>query len=97
MSLSRGERALIVSMQLENVCGAPYKLVLQGGVRMIIGLHSLDTTGLLQNVDVAVSLIRDGHPGIPVPDYVDENVSTKVVRIIQSYVGVVNKMVWRKF
>jgi UDP-N-acetylglucosamine 2-epimerase (non-hydrolysing) len=43
-----------------------------------------------------VELIRDGNPGIPVPDDVDENVSTKVVRIIQSYVGVVNKMVWRK-
>ena len=60
-------------------------------------LSGIDTTGLLQSVDVAVSLIRDGLPGLPVPDYVDENVSTKVVRIIQSYVGVVNKMVWRKF
>jgi len=60
-------------------------------------LSGIDTHGLLQSVDVAVSLIRDGLPGIPVPDYVDENVSTKVVRIIQSYVGVVNKMVWRKF
>ena len=60
-------------------------------------LSGIDTIGLLQSVDVAVSLIRDGLPGIPVPDYVDENVSTKVVRIIQSYVGVVNKMVWRKF
>ncbi len=60
-------------------------------------LSGIDTTGLLQSVDVAVSLIRDGLPGIPVPDYVDENVSTKVVRIIQSYVGVVNKIVWRKF
>ena len=60
-------------------------------------LSGIDTKGLLQSVDVAVSLIKDGHPGIPVPDYVDENVSTKVVRIIQSYVGVVNKMVWRKF
>ena len=60
-------------------------------------LSGIDTTGLLQSVDIAVSLIRDGFPGIPVPDYVDENVSTKVVRIIQSYVGVVNKMVWRKF
>lgn len=59
-------------------------------------LSGIDTVGLLQSVDVAVSLIRDGQPGIPVPDYVDENVSTKVVRIIQSYVGVVNKMVWRK-
>ena len=60
-------------------------------------LSGIDTIGLLQSVDTAVELIRDGHPGIPVPDYVDENVSTKVVRIIQSYVGVVNKMVWRKF
>ena len=60
-------------------------------------LSGIDTIGLLQSVDVAVSLIRDGLPGIPVPDYVDENVSTKVVRIIQSYVGVVNKMVWRKY
>ena len=59
-------------------------------------LSGIDTIGLLQSVDVAVSLIRDGLPGIPVPDYVDENVSTKVVHIIQSYVGVVNKMVWRK-
>ena len=60
-------------------------------------LSGIDTKGLLQSVDVAVELIKDGNPGIPVPDYVDENVSTKVVRIIQSYVGVVNKMVWRKF
>ena len=59
-------------------------------------LSGIDTKGLLQSVDVAVELIRNGHPGIPVPDYTDENVSTKVVRIIQSYVGVVNKMVWRK-
>lgn len=60
-------------------------------------LSGIDTKGLLQSVDIAVELINDGHHGIPVPDYVDENVSTKVVRIIQSYVGVVNKMVWRKF
>ena len=60
-------------------------------------LSGIDMKGLLQSVDVAVELIRDGHHGIPVPDYVDENVSTKVVRIIQSYTGVVNKMVWRKF
>ena len=59
-------------------------------------LSGIDTKGLLQSVDVAVSLIKDGLPGIPVPDYMDENVSTKVVRIIQSYTGVVNKMVWRK-
>ena len=60
-------------------------------------LSGIDTVGLLQSVDVAVSLINDGNHGIPVPDYVDENVSTKVVRIIQSYTGVVNKMVWRKY
>ena len=59
-------------------------------------LSGIDTEGLLQSVDVAVELIKSGNPGIPVPDYVDENVSTKVVRIIQSYTGVVNKMVWRK-
>ena len=59
-------------------------------------LSGIDTVGLLQSVDVSVSLIRDGLPGIPVPDYVDENVSTKVVRIIQSYTNVVNRMVWRK-
>ncbi len=60
-------------------------------------LSGIDTVGLLQSVDVAVELIKDGNHGIPGPDYVDENVSTKVVRIIQSYVGVVNKMVWRKY
>ena len=59
-------------------------------------LSGIDTKGLLQSVDVAVELIKDAKPGIPVPDYIDDNVSTKVVRIIQSYVGVVNKMVWRK-
>ena len=59
-------------------------------------LSGIDTKGLLQSVDVAVGLIKNNEPGIPVPDYTDENVSTKVVRIIQSYVGVVNKMVWRK-
>ena len=51
-------------------------------------LSGIDTKGLLQSVDLAVKLIKDGHHGIPVPDYVDENVSTKVVRIIQSYVGI---------
>ena len=50
-----------------------------------------------ENQKIRVELIKNNCPGIPVPDYVDENVSTKVVRIIQSYVGVVNKMVWRKF
>ena len=60
-------------------------------------LSGIDTTGLLQAVDLAVSMNASGDYGIPVPDYVEENVSTKVVKIIQSYTGVVNKMVWRKF
>ena len=59
-------------------------------------IAGIDTKSLLQAVDTAVELCRDGSHGIPVPDYVDENVSTKVVKIIQSYVGIVNKMVWRK-
>ena len=59
-------------------------------------IAGIDTMSLLQAVDTAVELCRDGSHGIPVPDYVDENVSTKVVKIIQSYVGIVNKMVWRK-
>ncbi len=59
-------------------------------------LSGIDTTGLLQAVDTAVDMIKNGDNGIPVPDYVDENVSDKVVKIIQSFVGVVNKMVWRK-
>ncbi len=60
-------------------------------------LSGIDETGLLQSVDTAVEMNRNGDYGIPVPDYVEQNVSTKVVKIIQSYVGVVNKMVWRKF
>ena len=61
-------------------------------------LSGIDTKGLLQAVDTAVEMIRDEKNGgaLPVPDYVDINVSDKVVKIIQSYVGVVNKMVWRK-
>ena len=59
-------------------------------------LSGIDEKGLLQAVDVAVEMNNNKDLGIPVPDYVDENVSDKVVKIIQSYVGVVNKMVWRK-
>ena len=59
-------------------------------------LSGIDTKGLLQAVDTVVEMVKNGDNGIPVPDYVDENVSDKVVKIIQSYVGVVNKMVWRK-
>ena len=60
-------------------------------------LSGIDTIGLLQSVNLAVEMVNNGDLGIPVPDYVDTNVSDKVVRIIQSYVGVVNKMVWRKY
>ncbi|MBE5851340.1 MAG: UDP-N-acetyl glucosamine 2-epimerase [Lachnospiraceae bacterium] len=60
-------------------------------------LAGIDEASLLQAVDTAVSMNQNGDYGIPVPDYVEENVSTKVVKIIQSYTGVVNKMVWRKF
>ena len=59
-------------------------------------LSGIDEKGLLQAVDVAVEMNNNKDLGIPVPDYTDENVSDKVVKIIQSYVGVVNKMVWRK-
>ena len=59
-------------------------------------LAGIDTTSLLQAVDTAIALQRAADYGTPVPNYTDENVSTKVVKLIQSYTGVVNKMVWRK-
>ena len=60
-------------------------------------LAGIDEHSLLQAVDTAVEMVRNNDNGIPVPNYTDENVSTKVVKLIQSYTGVVNKMVWRKF
>ena len=60
-------------------------------------LAGIDEKSLLQAVETAVDMVKNGDNGIPVPDYVEENVSTKVVKLIQSYTGVVNKMVWRKF
>ena len=59
-------------------------------------LAGIDENSLLQAVDTAILANENGDYGIPVPDYVEENVSTKVVKLIQSYTGVVNKMVWRK-
>ena len=59
-------------------------------------LAGIDTNSLLQAVDTAVTMNENGDNGIPVPDYVEENVSTKVVKIIQSYTGIVDRMVWRK-
>ena len=66
---------------------------LDKGCFILAGINEHD---LLQAVDTAVEMVKDGDNGIPVPNYVDENVSTKVVKLIQSYTGVVNKMVWRK-
>ena len=60
-------------------------------------LAGIDEKSLIQAIDTAVEMNENGDYGIPVPDYVEENVSTKVIKIIQSYTGVVNKMVWRKF
>ena len=59
-------------------------------------LAGITTEQVLQAVDVAVEMNQNGDLGLPVPNYVDENVSTKVVKLIQSYTGIVNKMVWRK-
>lgn len=59
-------------------------------------LSGIDEKGLLQSVDTAVALNKAGDYGIPVPDYIEENVSTKVVKIIQSYTEIINKMVWRE-
>ncbi len=67
---------------------------LDKGCFIIAGINE---KSLLQAVDTAVEMNRNGDYGIPVPDYVEENVSTKVVKIIQSYTGIVNKMVWRKY
>lgn len=60
-------------------------------------IAGIDEKNLLQAVETAIALNKDGNHGTPVPDYVDEHVSTKVIKIIQSYVGIVNKVVWRKF
>ncbi|MBQ8549930.1 MAG: UDP-N-acetylglucosamine 2-epimerase (non-hydrolyzing) [Clostridia bacterium] len=60
-------------------------------------IAGIQDSGVLQAVDVAVEMNKNGDIGIPTPDYVDENVSTKVVKLIQSYTGIVNKMVWRKY
>ena len=66
---------------------------LDKGCFILAGINEHD---LLQAVDVAVEMVKNGDNGIPVPTYTDENVSTKIVKLIQSYTGVVNKMVWRK-
>jgi len=60
-------------------------------------IAGIDQMNLLQAVETAVALNKDGNHGTPVPDYMDENVSTKVIKIIQSYVSIINQMVWRKF
>ncbi len=60
-------------------------------------LAGIDGKSLLQGVKTAVGMNLNGDCGVPVPDYVDENVSTKVVKLIQSYTGIIDKMVWRKY
>ena len=60
-------------------------------------LAGIDEHSLLQAVDTSVEMVKNGDNGIPVPNYTDENVSTKVVKLIQSYTGIINKMVWRKY
>lgn len=59
-------------------------------------LSGIDEKGLLQSVDTAVAMIKNNDYGVPVPDYIEENVSTKVVKIIQSYTDIINKIVWKK-
>lgn len=66
---------------------------LDKGCFVLAGINEHD---LLQAVDVAVAMNKEGDHGIPVPNYVDENVSTKIVKLIQSYTGIINRMVWRK-
>ncbi|MEG2286239.1 MAG: UDP-N-acetylglucosamine 2-epimerase (non-hydrolyzing), partial [Eubacterium sp.] len=60
-------------------------------------LAGITTEQVLQAVDTAIEMNQNGDYGIPVPNYADENVSIKVVKIIQSYTGIVNKVVWRKY
>lgn len=60
-------------------------------------LSGIEEKGLLQSIDIAVEMNKNGDYGVPVPDYVEENVSSKIIKIIQSYVGIVNNMVWRKY
>ena len=60
-------------------------------------IAGIDEKNLMQAVETALAMSENGDNGIPVPDYVEENVSTKVVKIIQSYTSIVDKMVWRKF
>ncbi len=65
--------------------------------RACFTLAGIDTKSLLQAAETAIKLHESGHHGTPVPDYLDENVSTKVIKIIQSYTGIVDRMVWRKY
>ena len=89
-------KRILIALDLEGVnlvAGKPYEALDKG----CFVLAGIDEGNLLQAVATAVEMNAAGDHGIPVPTYVEENVSTKVVKIIQSYVGVVNKMVWRKF
>ena len=59
-------------------------------------ISGINTQGLVQSVELAVEMTESNHNGLPVPDYVDLNISNKVVKIIQSYVGIISHMIWRK-
>jgi UDP-N-acetylglucosamine 2-epimerase (non-hydrolysing) len=62
----------------------------------VFTIGSITTEGVLQAVDLAVSMHANGDDACPVPAYTDDNVSTKVVKLVQSYVGIINRMVWKK-
>ena len=62
----------------------------------VFTIGSITTEGVLQAVDLAVSMHANGDDAVDVPAYVDENVSTKVIKLIQSYTGIINRMIWRK-
>ena len=68
-----------------------YKIIM-----VTIAIGSITAEQVLQAVDLAAGMNKDGDLSVDVPNYVDENVSTKVVKLIQSYTGIINKMVWRK-
>ena len=80
-----------------SISGVPKERTYVTGNKACFFIAGIDEKSLLQAVDTAVVMHRNGDYGIPVPDYIEENVSTKVVKIVQSYTGIVNKMVWRKY
>ena len=94
--VSEQENIFFINLQFLAVCirtSAERPEALDKSCFILAGINEKD---LLHAVDTAVLMNLDKENGIPVPDYIDENVSTKVVKLIQGYTGVVDKMVWRK-